>query len=279
MDQDSYLLAQAPGRPDRPDRQGALSTLFDWWTFRHLDAVGIGPSWHCWEVGAGGPGIVRWLAGRVGPTGHVLATDLDVSRLVALAGAVVEVRRHDVVADPVPAAAFDLVHARLVLVHLAERERVLRSLAAAVRPGGWLVVEDADPELQPLACPDVQTPDAELANKVRSAFRRLLAGRGADLGFGRTLPRRLRAVGLTYVACDAYFPVALPACAELETATVTLLRDQLTGRGHLSAAEVNRHLANVAAGRVDLAQPPLISAWGRRPEARAALLAAPHGVE
>ena len=157
VDQDSYLLAQAPGRPDR---QGALSALFDWWTFRHLDAVGIGPSWHCWEVGAGGPGVVRWLAGRVGPTGHVLATDLDVSRLVASAGAAVEVRRHDVVADPVPAAAFDLVHARLVLVHLAERERVLRSLAAAVRPGGWLVVEDADPELQPLACPDV--PDSRV---------------------------------------------------------------------------------------------------------------------
>jgi hypothetical protein len=31
-----------------------------------------------------------------------------------------------------------------------------------------------------------------------------------------------------------------------------------------TAAEIERHLANVAAGRLDLAQPPLVAAWGRR---------------
>ena len=263
MDKDSYLLAgHAPGQPDR---HAALSAIFDWWTLRHLDAVGIGPGWRCWEVGAGGPMVARWLAGRVGPTGHVLATDLDVSRLVEAAGPAVEVRRHDVVSDPVPPAAFDLVHARLVLVHLPARERVLRSLAGVLRPGGWLVIEDADPGLQPLACLDGHGPEEALANKVRSAFRVLLTGRGVDLGYGRTLPRRLREAGLTDVAADAYFPVTLPACAELEVATVTVLRDQLVTGGHLAVEEVERHLGNVAAGRLDLAQPPLISAWGRRP--------------
>jgi hypothetical protein len=29
--------------------------------------------------------------------------------------------------------------------------------------------------------------------------------------------------------------------------------------------DIERHLANVAAGRLDLAQPPMIAAWGRRP--------------
>jgi hypothetical protein len=28
----------------------------------------------------------------------------------------------------------------------------------AMRPGGWLVLEDADPSLQPLACPDERGP-------------------------------------------------------------------------------------------------------------------------
>ena len=36
------------------------------------------------------------------------------------------------------------MHARLVLEHLPERDRVLAKLAGAVRPGGWLLVEDFD---------------------------------------------------------------------------------------------------------------------------------------
>ena len=104
-----------------------------------------------------------------------------------------------------------------------------------------------------------------LANRLRNGFRTLLAERGVDLAYGRKLPRLLRAAGLADVAADAYFPITHPACATLETATVTMLRDQLVARGLATTEELERHLANVAAGRLDLAQPPLISAWGRRP--------------
>jgi hypothetical protein len=50
-------------------------------------------------------------------------------------------------------------------------------------------------------------------------------------------------------------------------ATVTLLRDQLLSKGLATEDEIARHLAAVAAGRLDLAQPPMISCWGRRPPA------------
>jgi SAM-dependent methyltransferase len=39
---------------------------------------------------------------------------------------------------------FDLVHARLVLVHVPDRAAALATMVAALRPGGWLLVEDAD---------------------------------------------------------------------------------------------------------------------------------------
>ncbi len=86
-----------------------------------------------------------------------------------------------------------------------------------------------------------------------------------DLAYGRTLPRRLRAVGLVQVAADAAFPVSDPACNALETATINLIRDQLLDHGIATEDEIARHLANVAAGPLDLAQPPMISCWGRRP--------------
>ncbi|GAA2727516.1 hypothetical protein GCM10010360_01090 [Streptomyces nogalater] len=48
---------------------------------------------------------------------------------------------------------FDLVHARLVLVHVPDPERALRSPITSLRPGGRLLSEDADPALQPLIRP------------------------------------------------------------------------------------------------------------------------------
>ncbi len=247
------------------NRFNALARIFNPSTFRHIDELGIAPGWRCWEVGAGGASVVRWLAERVGPAGHVLATDIDVSWAQEAAGPTVEVRRHDVAGDEPPSGTFDLVHARLVLIHVADRDKALRSMVQVLRPRGWLMLEDADPALQPLSCLDAQGPDEALANRLRVGFRSLLSQRGVDLEYGRKLPRLLRGAGLADVAADAYFPVALAACAELETATINLIRASLITHGIARADEIDRHLANVAAGRLDLAQPPMISAWGRRP--------------
>ncbi len=243
----------------------AFTALFDPSTFRHIDALGIAAGWRCWEVGAGGTSVVQFLADRVGANGSVLATDIDVAWASAAAEAHnVTVQRHDVAKDPVPPGGFDLVHARLVLVHVAERATALEHMVAAVRPGGWIFLEDADPQLQPLSCLEVLGPEQELANRLRSGFRSLMAGRGVDLAYGRTLPRRLREAGLVDVGCDASFPIALPECADLEVATIALIKEQLLTHGVATEEEIARHLANVAAGVLDLTQPPMVAAWGRR---------------
>ncbi len=123
------------------------------------------------------------------------------------------------------------------------------------------------PALQPLTCIDEWGPEQRLANRLRRDFRTLLARSGADLAYGRTLPRALRDAGLVEVAADAYFPVAGPACALLERATVEQMRDRLLSAGLATVAEIDEHLANVAEGRLDLATSPMISAWGRAPGA------------
>lgn len=83
--------------------------------------------------------------------------------------------------------------------------------------------------------------------------------------YGRKLPRLLREAGLTDVEADAYFPVARSACAPLETATIQLIRHELLTHRIATAEEIDRHLGNVAAGTLDLSQPPMITAWGRKP--------------
>ena len=264
VDDEGYLLDNRQSEAGR--RFAALAELFDPSTVRHLLGCGAGPGWRCWEVGAGGRSVPDWLAGRVGPGGAVVATDIDTSWLESAERPEnLRVVRHDVGTDPAPADGLDLVHARLVLTHVPRRDDALRSMVAALRPGGWLVVEEADPGLQPLLCPDEYGPAQQLANRLRRGFRELMAGRGADLGYGRTLPRRLRGLGLVEVGADSYFPITAPACTALEIATVEQIRDRLVDGGVATAAEVDEHLHNLAAGRLpDLATSPMITVWGRR---------------
>jgi SAM-dependent methyltransferase len=259
----TYLLRNDTA--EAMDRFEAFAALFDPSTFRHLDGLGLSRDWRCWEVGAGGTSVVRYLAETVGPDGYVLATDIDVSWAMEAEGPAVEVRLHDVALDPPPGPPFDLVHARLVLVHVPERDAALANMVAALRPGGVLLVEDADPALQPLSCLEETGPEQVLANTLRRGFRTLLAERGVDLAFGRSLPRRLRHAGLVDVGADAAFPLAHPACMHLEVATLAIVRDQLVEHGIATEHEIERHLASVRAGHLDLAQPPMISCWGRRP--------------
>lgn len=137
-------------------------------------------------------------------------------------------------------------------------------MTKALRPGGRLLIEDADLALQPLACLEGSGPEHQLANRLREAVRALLAERGIDPAHGRRLPRLLRAAGLRGVEADAYFPVASPACAALEAATIDRLREALVTTNVATEEEIDRHLANVTSGATDIAAPPLISAWGRK---------------
>jgi SAM-dependent methyltransferase len=257
-----YLLDNE--QAEAGQRFDALSVLFNPSTFRHAHGLGLGLGWRVWEVGAGSPSVPAHFAAEVGPKGYVLATDIDTSWLGG-GGTTYEVRRHDVGLEPPPAGLFDLVHARLVLVHVTHRGQALASMVAAVKPGGWLLLEEADPGLQPLVCPDESGAEQKLANTVKHGFRKLLAERGVDLAYGRTLPRLLRDAGLSEVQSDGYFPMGGPACAELERATVEQVRDRMVEAGIATDAELEQHLSNVSAGRLDLATSPMVSAWGRKP--------------
>ncbi len=211
---DGYLLANQQNEAGR--RFDAFAHLFDPTTFRHLEGLGVGPGRRCCEVGADGASVVSWLAEKVGQAGRVGATDIDTSRLTPAARTPVDVRVHDVGAREPPGEGFDLVHARLVLVHVPDRERALRSVIESLRPGGRLLIEDADPVLRPLICPGEHGPEQRLASRLRQGFRKLPADRGADLSYGRKLPRLLRESGLHGVEADAYFPVTSPACTAPE---------------------------------------------------------------
>src|SRR2546421_5657265 len=130
--------------PEESNRLGLGEALWDPGTRARLADTGVADGWRCLEVGAGHGSVAAWLAGRVGPSGLVEAVDLRTDRLEWLTGQGVRVRRHDVFADELPHAAFDLVHARLLVQHVPDRPAVVRQLCRALKPGGYLVLEDTD---------------------------------------------------------------------------------------------------------------------------------------
>jgi SAM-dependent methyltransferase len=245
------------------DHFETLSTLFNEQTFDHIRALGIRDGWHCWEAGAGGGSVPGWLARQVGSTGHVLASDIDISLLEATADPPYEARRHDLTVDPPPAADFDLVHARLVLEHLTDPSVALATLVAALRPGGWLLVESSDPKLQPLACPDEIGREQALANKLRNAFWEIFAQR-SHLALGRTLPRLLRDAGLSDISAEVAFSLGGPDARHMQHTLITLARPALLAAGLASGDEIDQHLADLDSTDLDIAVFPTVSAWGRK---------------
>ncbi len=115
-----------------------LERMLDPVTTAGLDEIGVEPGWRCLDLGAGGGSITRWLAERAGPSGTVVSVDLDTGHLEERPG--VEVHRHDIDGGLPVDGPFQLIHARLLLMHLPRRVEILRTLVDALAPGGVLVV-------------------------------------------------------------------------------------------------------------------------------------------
>jgi ubiquinone/menaquinone biosynthesis C-methylase UbiE len=260
----TYLLDNAA--PQTPDRFDALSALYDRESLRHLEDRGIGPGWNCLEVGGGGGTIAAWLAARVGPTGHVLVTDLNPRFLDGSKFSNMEIRRHNIVTDPLPDAAFDLIHARLVLSIIPEPEKVLTRLVAALKPGGWLVEEEFDS--QSLSYDPLQTP-AEVHLKTQTAFSRLLDERGMDRRWGRLVHGRMRAMGLVDVGAEARLSMHHGGSAgtSLKRANFEQLRDALITSGYVTREELEQDIARLDDPEFVTPSSIMWTTWGRRPPA------------
>ncbi len=251
---------------ETPARFDALSGMFDRGTIRHLEDRGVSESWRCLEVGGGGGSITAWLGNRVGPTGHVLVTDLDPRFLEPLSAQNVEVRKHNIVTDSLPHAAFDLIHARLVLIHLPEREKVLARLVSALKPGGWLVDEDFD---SVSLLPDPTVSPGEVILKTQMAVMRLLKDCGAERRFGRLSYGRLRAHGLVEVGAEGRLFMSRSGSAgvSLMRANFEQLRGALLDARYITEQELAQDSMHLDDPDFMAPSPIMWTAWGRRPSA------------
>jgi 2-polyprenyl-3-methyl-5-hydroxy-6-metoxy-1,4-benzoquinol methylase len=262
-----YVFQTEAEREREAARLVALEAVHDPFSIRCLDQLPIADGWRCLEAGAGHGSIMRWLAGRVGPAGKVVATDVDPHRLDELAassGSNVVVLQHDVSSDDPPDTQFDLIHARFLLAHLDDREAVLRRLVGWLRPGGWIVIEDIDYS----ALGFVPIQQSELFESVVEAVLRLVVSNSTfDSAFGRRLPGLLRRNGLADIGSEGSTVLIDGNSPQIGYVTEGLhrLRDGLVAHAGLLDAQIAAAVRLCADPTFGVLAPLHIAAWGRRP--------------
>jgi SAM-dependent methyltransferase len=195
----------------------------------------------------------------------VLATDIDTRFLETLDHQNIEVRSHNLARDPLPEATFDLVHERLVVMHLPDTRSALRKLAAALKPGGWLVVEEFDAVSMP---PDPQINPAEIKLKTQTALRQVMEHGGIELCYGRQLCGELLAIGLADVESEGRVIMcqSRSAGASLIRANHEQLRSAILETRLVTEHEFELDLARLDEPDFFAPSPIMWSAWGRLPD-------------
>jgi len=246
--------------PEETQRLRVLAESCDPHTVEHLTRLGLGPGWRCLEVGAGTGTIARLMADRVGPTGSVVATDLNTEPMGEAGVPNLAVLQHDIVVDPCPGAPFDLIHCRFVLEYLRDRDAVLRRLVSWLAPGGWLLVEGG----QGISGLSNRAPHARFIQAVLDCLEQIT---DLDLSWARELPLRLEAAGLVEVTAQGRCPAvrAGTAPAAMYRMSFGLMREPVLAAGVLTAEEFDAGLRRYDDPAFIDYGPMIIAAAGRRP--------------
>ncbi|HZS93770.1 MAG TPA: methyltransferase domain-containing protein [Chloroflexota bacterium] len=249
------------------DRLRALEGSLDEGTIRLLEYLGVAPGWHCAEIAAGGGSIAGWLCRQVGPTGRVVATDLNPRYLRARREPNLTILEHDITIDDLPEGTFDLVHARLLLAWLPNPHAALQRIVGSLRPGGIFASEEMD--FISVA------PDPRLDPDQQMVFERVIAAHlavlieanGFDPAYGRRLSGALTEAGLTNLDTEGRAAMwgGADAGGALFRLTLEQLREPMIAARRVTADEIDRALDLLADPSFTFLSQLTIAAWGRRP--------------
>ena len=149
------------------------------------------------DVGCGVLGWLRILSEWVGPDGTLVGTDLD-DKMLAGARSFLESEKlrnvrlvkDDLFSSELPAASFDLVHARFQIAPLGRAEEQMGIYRRLLKPGGWLVLEDPDASSWRV------NPDAPAVQQLIDVILKGFRAAGGDFNAGRKLASLIRGLGV-----------------------------------------------------------------------------------
>jgi SAM-dependent methyltransferase len=190
---------------------------------------------------------------------------MDTSKMAGKSHPCLEVRQGDLAVADLGTSEFDLVNARAVMMWVPERENLVRRSFEALRPGGWMVIDDGWQILEA----DPSTP-SELADTWRylqdqiGRQQRELTGMKT---FGKEAFGVLRTVGFVDVDARGVIEPTVGGTprARFRKETMRSSMAGLAARGIVDRAELEPMLDVFDRPEFAMWQAINMQVWGRKP--------------
>ena len=242
---DGYVLATGD---DAEHRLEVVHTVHGPDTEELLCRVPIGPGMRVADIGCGIGVVSCWMAQNVAPGGEVVGVDISPEQIRVATRRASERTVGNVTFVTAPAdatglerASFDLVYARFLLMHLPDPEAALAEMAALLRPGGVLVVEDGD-----FAGPYC-SPRSSAYDRCFELYRAVVRLSGADPLIGLRLTNLVMQAGFPRCDVSIVQPIVREGEAKrLPEWTLMEAREKLISAGLTTDEEINAIVAQLA---------------------------------
>jgi SAM-dependent methyltransferase len=217
--------------------------------------VGMQEGWTAIDCGCGPIGGLAVMAEMVGPAGRVVGVDVSEPAILRARSVVaaLELGNVELLAGDIhelDAAAvggpFDLAYTRLFLMHQPDPVRTLSQIARLLRPGGWIVAQEALRSPPPQSHPHLDALGAywglvhELVERAGGVPHDVVDG----------LAGSARAAGLEVVAVDGRFELTDPELGfGLHAATLLAARERAIASGIATGQQIDDLVSDLRAAK------------------------------
>ena len=217
--------------------------------------VGMQEGWHAIDCGCGPIGGLAVMAEIVGPAGRAVGVDFSeptIQRARSVVAALqldnVELFAGDIhkLGTAAVGGPFDLAYTRLFLMHQPDPVHTLTQIAGLLRPGGWVVAQEALRSPPPRSHPHLDA----LGAYWDLVYQLLERAGGVPHNAVDGLAGSARAAGLDVVAADGSFGIVDPEVAfGLHAATLLAARERAVASGVASRQQIDDMVSDLRAAK------------------------------